>query len=129
MSFVLREVPGAYLYVSATPPGVDPATVDDSLQGRAAALDLHPRDLLLGELLRCVEIATAAYLAGVAMAPEANRLLALRSEKVRVTTPHGIVEGTVMGIHDDYSLGLHTATGPRAIAVGDVWPVEQVSSS
>ena len=22
MSFVLREVPGAYLYVSATPPGV-----------------------------------------------------------------------------------------------------------
>ena len=62
MSFVLREVPGAYLYVSATPPGVDPATVDDNHSPRATFDDAVVPDMALAlaelALRRCARDST-----------------------------------------------------------------------
>ena len=62
MSFVLREVPGAHLYVSATPPGVDPATVDDNHSPRATFDDAVVPDMALAlaelALRRCARDST-----------------------------------------------------------------------
>lgn len=62
MSVVLREVPGAYLYVSATPVGMDPEAVDDNHSPRALFDDAIVPDMAqaLAELAlrRCLGVAT-----------------------------------------------------------------------
>ena len=112
----------------------DPPTAEPSLRARAGSLDLARIDRaeLLANFLLDLEQQQALYLLDGAapLLAATRRALALRGEKVHVSTQDGMLTGTVIDLGDNFNLRLTLTDGHEVqVALGEVWPFETLSPS